>query len=414
MVDAVINRIEKFLNLQSSAGIVLMAAAALALIASNVPGLREIYASLLSTGMSIEVGDFEINKPLLLWINDGLMASFFFLIGLEIKREVMRGELSTRQQATLPLFAAVGGVAAPALIYAGFNWGNAATIDGWAIPAATDIAFALGVLSLLGPRAPMSWKILLLAIAIIDDLSAIVIIAIFYTSNLSLEALGLGLAGFAALYALNRARIMKVIPYVLIGTFVWVCVLKSGVHATLAGVVTGLMIPIDGREKDDPSPLETLEHDLHPWVAFLVLPVFAFANAGVSFAGMSAGALTGSVPLGVGLGLLIGKPLGVVGMAALALVIGAARMPEGMNWKSLFGVGCLTGIGFTMSLFIGSLAFDSPALMNEVRLGVLLGSIAAGLLGFFILRSVAPAGAESAGQKESAVSRSASSASCHK
>ncbi len=407
MVDAVINRIEQFLKLQSSAGLVLMAAAALALIASNAPGLSALYDMLLTTRMVIAIGDFDIDKPLLLWINDGVMASFFFLIGLEIKREVMRGELSTRAQATLPLFAAVGGVAAPALIYAGLNWGDPTAIKGWAIPAATDIAFALGVLSLLGPRAPASWKILLLAIAIIDDLSAIVIIAIFYTANLSVEALGLALVGVAGLFALNRARITKIIPYVLIGTFIWVCVLKSGVHATLAGVVTGLMIPIDGREKDDPSPLETLEHDLHPWVAFLVLPIFAFANAGVSFAGMSADALTASVPLGVALGLLIGKPVGVVAMAALALAIGAASMPVGTNWRSLIGVGCLTGIGFTMSLFIGSLAFDSAERMNEVRLGVLIGSIASGLAGFALLWGMAKSRHHAAEERESAASHGA-------
>lgn len=361
-----------------------MFAALLALFANNT-FLSPLYGALLSTPVVVQIGALEIAKPLVLWINDGLMAIFFFLVGLEIKREVMQGELSSFDKAALPIFAAIGGMAAPALIYASFNWGDPETIRGWAIPAATDIAFALGILALLGARAPVSLKIFLLAVAIIDDLGAIVIIALFYTADLSLTALGLAAAGFVGLLALNMLGIKRVTPYVLIGAFMWVCVLKSGVHATLAGVLTALVIPMQGRTPEAQSPLHRVEHDLHPWVAFMVLPIFAFANAGVSFQGLSLGAILAPVPLGIALGLFLGKPIGVVAMSWLAVKAGITRLPSSMGWPQLVGVSCLTGVGFTMSLFIGGLAFDSADKLNEVRIGVLMGSVLSGVTGYLLL-----------------------------
>lgn len=361
-----------------------MFAALLALFANNT-FLSPLYSALLSTPVVVQIGALEIAKPLVLWINDGLMAIFFFLVGLEIKREVLQGELSSFDKAALPIFAAIGGMAAPALIYASFNWGDPETIRGWAIPAATDIAFALGILALLGTRAPVSLKIFLLAVAIIDDLGAIVIIAIFYTADLSLSALGLAAVGFAGLVALNMFGIKRITPYVLLGAFMWVCVLKSGVHATLAGVLTALAIPMQGRTPESQSPLHRVEHDLHPWVAFMVLPIFAFANAGVSFQGLSLGAILAPVPLGIALGLYLGKPIGVVAMSWLAVKAGITKLPSSMGWPQLVGVACLTGVGFTMSLFIGGLAFDSADKLNEVRIGVLMGSILSGITGYLLL-----------------------------
>ncbi len=383
----IVAKIQDFLRLEASAGIILMIAALLALFANNT-FLSEYYGALLSTPVAIQIGALEIAKPLLLWINDGLMAIFFFLVGLEIKREVLEGELSTLDKAALPIFAAIGGMAVPALIYASLNFSNPETISGWAIPAATDIAFALGILALLGARAPVSLKIFLLAVAIIDDLGAILVIALFYTADLSLTALGLALVGFAGLITLNRLGVTKITPYVLIGAVIWVCVLKSGVHATLAGVLTALTIPMTGRAGKTQCPLHRVEHDLHPWVAFLVLPIFAFANAGVSFEGVSFASLIAPVPLGIALGLFVGKQVGVFGLSYLAVTSGLAKLPEGLGWRHMYGVACLTGVGFTMSLFIGGLAFDSAEMLNDVRLGVLTGSIASGLVGYFVLRSV--------------------------
>ena len=380
----IVARMQDFLRLESSAGLLLILAAALAMVASNT-ALASGYDGLLSTMVAIQVGAYDISKPLLLWINDGLMAVFFFLVGLEIKREVLEGELSTFDKAALPIFAAIGGMAAPALIYAGFNWTNPVTISGWAIPAATDIAFALGFLALAASRAPVSLKILLLAIAIIDDLGAIAIIALFYTANLSMTALMFAAAGIVALFILNRFGVKSAAPYVLVGAVVWVFVLKSGVHATLAGVVTALFIPMSGKTKDSQSPLHRLEHSLHPWVAFMVLPIFAFANAGLSFKGITLEAMLSPVPLGVALGLFIGKPVGVLTMSFLATRSGLARLPADISWPQLAGVAWLTGIGFTMSLFIGGLAFDNAALLNEVRLGVIAGSIASAIAGCMII-----------------------------
>ena len=380
----IVARMQDFLRLESSAGLLLILAAALAMVASNT-ALASGYDGLLSTMVAIQVGAYDISKPLLLWINDGLMAVFFFLVGLEIKREVLEGELSTFDKAALPIFAAIGGMAAPALIYAGFNWTNPVTISGWAIPAATDIAFALGFLALAASRAPVSLKILLLAIAIIDDLGAIAIIALFYTANLSMTALMFAAAGIVALFILNRFGVKSAAPYVLVGAVVWVFVLKSGVHATLAGVVTALFIPMSGKTKDSQSPLHRLEHSLHPWVAFMVLPIFAFANAGLSFKGITLEAMLSPVPLGVALGLFLGKPVGVLTMSFLATRSGLARLPADISWPQLAGVAWLTGIGFTMSLFIGGLAFDNAALLNEVRLGVIAGSIASAIAGCMII-----------------------------
>lgn len=381
----IVNKIQDFLKLETSAGFVLMAVALLALIANNSP-LSGLYSGFLSTPVEIQFGAFEIAKPLLLWINDGLMAIFFFLVGLEIKNEVMEGELSTFDKAALPLFAAIGGILAPAAIFAFLNWTDPIAIQGWAIPAATDIAFALGVLALVGSRVPVSLKILLLAVAIIDDLAAIIIIAIFYTQDLSIVALGWGGMGTIGLFILNRMGVMRITPYALIGVFVWACVLKSGVHATLAGVITALAIPLKAKDPNNSSPLHRAEHGLHIWVAFLILPLFAFANAGVSLKGVSFADLMAPLPLGIALGLFAGKQIGVFCFSWLAVKIGLANLPEGTNWCQIYGIACLTGVGFTMSLFIGTLAFDGDSLLNSVRLGVLMGSIASGVLGFVLLR----------------------------
>jgi Na+:H+ antiporter, NhaA family len=353
-------------------------------------GLRPFYDAWLATPIVVQAGAFEIAKPLVLWVNDGLMAVFFFMVGLEIKREVIKGQLSTFDQAALPLAAAVGGMALPALVFVAFNAGNAATIDGWAIPAATDIAFALGILALLGTRAPLALKVFLLAIAIIDDLGAIVIIALFYTADLSVASLLIGGAGLAVLVAFNRLGVASVAAYVLVGLVVWVGVLKSGVHATLAGVLVALTIPMQARHGGHVhSPLEHLIHGLHPWVAFMILPIFAFANAGVAVAGLSLADLASPLPLGIALGLFVGKQIGVLGFTWLAVRSRLCRLPRGVDWAQIYGVACLCGVGFTMSLFIGTLAFDDAALMDGVRLGVLMGSSLSAVVGYLVLRGVA-------------------------
>jgi Na+:H+ antiporter, NhaA family len=398
-------RIQNFLKLESSAGILLMIAALMALIASNSM-LSGLYGGFLTTPVVVQVGALEIAKPLLLWINDGLMAVFFFLIGLEIKREILEGELSSFDKAALPLIAAIGGMAGPALVYVLINWSTPETMNGWAIPAATDIAFALGVLMLLGRSVPTSLKVFLLAIAIIDDLGAITVIALFYTSDLSTTALGLAAVGLASLIVLNRSGVKTITPYALIGLFIWVCVLKSGVHATLAGVLTALAIPIHGKTKEAQSPLHKLEHGLHPWIAFGVLPIFAFANAGVSLTGLSLEDLAAPITLGVAAGLFIGKQIGVFGATFLAVKAGIARRPEGTNWAHIYGVACLTGIGFTMSLFIGMLAFDARDSLDQVRIGVLAGSILSAIAGVVALKLAArmtvQSGATSATQADGA------------
>ena len=386
-MNILLSRIQNFIRLESSAGLVLIFMTVLALFAAN-SAFAPFYNGFLDTNVRFGVGGFELSKPALLWINDGLMAIFFFLVGLEIKREVLAGELASLDKAILPVLAAIGGMAGPALIYVWFNLENVQALRGWAIPAATDIAFALGVLALLGSRVPLALKVFLLAIAIIDDLGAIVIIAIFYSSELSVNALTLSMLAFACAVALNRMGVRKFTPYLILGVFMWVCVLKSGVHATLAGVLLALTIPLKAEDGED-AVLHRIEHGLHPWVAFLILPVFAFANAGVALRGLSVSDLMEPLPLGIAAGLVVGKQIGVFGVTWAAVKLGLVRLPAGVNWVHIYGVACLTGIGFTMSLFIGSLAFDGAEMMNSVRLGVLCGSVVSATLGFIVLRFLA-------------------------
>jgi len=376
--------IGEFLRLEAAGGIILVIAAVVALVWANTPA-ASAYFSLLDTPLAVRVGALNIAKPLLLWINDGLMAIFFLLVGLEIKREVLQGELSSARQAALPGIAALGGMIVPALVYVVFNWGNAIALRGWAIPTATDIAFALGVLALLGNRVPASLKIFLLAVAIIDDLAAIIIIAMFYTAELSLLALALAFVGVAALVVLNTLAVTRIAPYILVGVFIWVCVLKSGVHATLAGVAVGLAMPLRIGDATGDAPLERLEHSIHPWVTYGILPIFAFANAGVSLAGIAPSTALGPLPLGIALGLFIGKQVGVLGVSWLAIRLKLASLPDQATWAHLYGVALLTGIGFTMSLFIGTLAFPDPAFGASVRIGVLAGSVASALCAYAVL-----------------------------
>ena len=380
-----VSMLRAFLDNSASGGLVLMAAAALALLVANSP-LGPTYSAALAT----YIGPLS----LLHWINDALMAVFFLLVGLEIKREVLDGQLSSWSRRILPGVAAAGGMVVPALIFAAFNWNDPNTLRGWAIPAATDIAFALGVLALLGSRVPTSLKVFLTALAIIDDLGAVVIIALFYTGDLSTLDLGLAAALLAALVAMNRLGVMRLLPYLLLGALLWFFVLRSGVHATIAGVLLAFTIPLrpaPARPDDmQGSPLHRLEHGLHGWVAFLIIPIFGFANAGVSFSGITAAALLDHLTLGVALGLLVGKLVGVFGSAWLTIRLGFADLPMGATTAQLLGVSLLCGIGFTMSLFIGMLAFATdPLLQDEVKIGILCGSILAGLLGWAVLR-IAP------------------------
>ncbi|MBW3168203.1 Na+/H+ antiporter NhaA [Qipengyuania flava] len=380
-------RLRAFIASESAGGIILIAAAALALAIANSPLLPD-YQKLLSTPVAFSAGSLvAIDKPLLLWINDGLMALFFFLIGLEVKREIVTGQLRSWKQASLPIIAAIGGMAIPAIVFVALNLCSPENLRGWAIPAATDIAFALGLLALLGSRVPVALKALLLAIAIIDDIGAIAIIAIFYTENMNLAALALALIPAAAMLLLNRAGVARTIPYFLFAALLWICVLKSGVHATLAGVVTALFVPIATGEE---RPLERLEHALHPWVAFLILPIFAFANAGVSFAGAGLDALLAPLSLGIAAGLVIGKQLGIFGACWLAVKAGWARLPEGVSFRHVYGLSCLAGIGFTMSLFIGNLAFADPQQIAAVKFGVLGGSLVSAITGIVVLRFASP------------------------
>ena len=380
-------RLRAFIASESAGGIILIVAAALALAIANSPLLPD-YQKLLSTPVAFSAGSLvAIDKPLLLWINDGLMALFFFLIGLEVKREIVTGQLRSWKQASLPIIAAIGGMAIPAIVFVALNLGSPENLRGWAIPAATDIAFALGLLALLGSRVPVALKALLLAIAIIDDIGAIAIIAIFYTENMNLAALALALIPAAAMLLLNRAGVARTIPYFLFAALLWICVLKSGVHATLAGVVTALFVPIATGEE---RPLERLEHALHPWVAFLILPIFAFSNAGVSFAGAGLDALLAPLSLGIAAGLVIGKQLGIFGACWLAVKAGWARLPEGVGFRHVYGLSCLAGIGFTMSLFIGNLAFADPQQIAAVKFGVLGGSLVSAITGIVVLRFASP------------------------
>ncbi len=376
---------QAFFKHEAAGGVILIAAAALALILANSQ-LSWLYDGLLNTPVIVQVGALGIDKPLLLWINDGLMAIFFFLVGLEIKREVIDGQLSSVDKAVLPVMAAVGGMIAPAAIYILLNQSNPQALQGWAIPAATDIAFALGVLALLGSRVPVALKIFLLALAIIDDLGAIIIIALFYTSQLSLSVLAIAAVGVAVLAYLNVSGVRRTAPYLVTGLIIWVCVLKSGVHATLAGVVIALFIPLRGGKDEDVAPLMAIEHGLAPWVAFGVMPIFAFANAGVSLQGLSFSDIFGPIPLGIAAGLFLGKQIGIMGFVWASIRLGISRLPDGVTWPQIYGVSVLAGIGFTMSLFIGTLAFSDPGHAAAVRIGVLTGSTASALVGYLILR----------------------------
>ncbi|HFD80369.1 MAG TPA: Na+/H+ antiporter NhaA [Gammaproteobacteria bacterium] len=379
--------IREFLRAESASGILLILAALVAMILANSPFL-DLYRALLDLPIHLRIGAFEIAKPALLWINDGLMAVFFFLIGLELKREFIEGELSDARKIALPALGAIGGMAMPALIYLLVNRGDPAAVSGWAIPAATDIAFALGILALLGDRVPTQLKIFLVSLAIFDDIGAIIIIAFFYTADLSLNALATALACVLVLAFLNWRGVMRTSLYLAVGLVMWASVLKSGIHATLAGVVLALFIPIAEDPANGISPLRHLEHDLHASVSLLILPLFAFVNAGVPLQGMSAEQILGPVPVGIALGLVLGKQLGVFGLCWIGIRLGIARLPQNVNWLQLYGVAILCGVGFTMSLFIGSLAFegaDSPYLHQD-RIGILGGSLVSALLGYFWLR----------------------------
>jgi len=376
--------LKKFIESKTAPGVILCLSAVLALIFANSP-LNHFYEGFKNLPVLLQVGSFSIDKPLLLWINDGLMAIFFLLIGLEIKRELIEGHLSDYRQALLPAIAALGGLVVPALIYSYFNWGDPIAIQGWAIPSATDIAFALGVLLMLGDRVPASLKICLVAVAIIDDLAAVIIIALFYTADISLISLSLSFIGLSIALLLNLKGVTKIGPYVLLGIFVWACVLKSGVHATLAGVALGLIIPLRVENSKGESPLKVMEHSLHSFVAFVVLPVFAFANAGLSFSGVTIEKLLNPVTIGIALGLFVGKQAGVMIATFIGYRLSLCRLPEGVTWTQFYGMALLTGIGFTMSLFIGTLAFTDIEMATPVRLGVLIGSILSALAGVAVL-----------------------------
>ena len=386
-----VNRIRAFLELEAAGGIVLAVAAVLAMIVANSP-LHDIYHAFIHAPVVVQIGQFVIAKDAHHWINDGLMAVFFFLVGLELKREALVGELSDIKQILLPAICAVGGMLVPALVYTALNHADSTVMAGWAIPTATDIAFAIGVLSLLGSRVPNALKVFLVSIAIFDDLGAIIIIALFYTSELSLVSLGVAAVCLPFLFLLNRLNVVRLTPYILTGAVLWAAMLKSGVHATLAGVLLAFFIPL--RDKHDPehSPLEELEHDLHNTVAFGILPLFAFANAGISLAGTSVGALVHGVPLGIVLGLFIGKQIGVLLPVVVMTKLGLAKLPSGTNLKQIYGVSMLCGIGFTMSLFVSGLAFGGVPEGYDPRLGIILGSLISGVCGYLYLRKVIPDG----------------------
>jgi Na+:H+ antiporter, NhaA family len=376
------SRLKQFIDHEATGGLVLALAAVFAILLVNF-GLSEEYQRLLSERVTVGIGAFTLDKSLHHFINDGLMAVFFFLVGLEIKREAVEGNLSSISQIILPAAAAIGGIVVPSGIYAFINWGNAATMPGWAIPAATDIAFALGALALMGNRVPLSLKVFLLTLATFDDLAAIVIIALFYSAELSTFALSGAAICIATLFIMNRTGVARTGLFILVGLVMWLCVLKSGVHATLAGVALGLLMPL--YRKDGSSPVHELEHSIHPYVKWLILPLFAFANAGLPLSGFSLDSLTQQLPLGITLGLAAGKPIGIMLVCGALVFFGWAKLPDGANWKSMFGVSCLAGIGFTMSLFIGSLAFNDAALEAQARVGIIMGSVISIAIGLAIL-----------------------------
>ena len=369
----------------AAGGVLLVIAAVIAMVMAN-SALSGLYEGVLGVPVTVAIGTFEIAKPLLLWINDGLMAIFFFLVGLEVKRELLEGHLSSPDQVILPGIAAVAGIAVPAIIYYAMNPEGVAA-NGWAIPSATDIAFALGVFSLFGKSLPPSLKLFLLSVAIIDDIGAIIIIALFYSSDLSTLSLTVAMTGLVILFVLNRLSVRSVAAYLVVGIVVWAAVLKSGVHATLAGFAIAWFIPLKLENESGHPMLKQMEHSTQPWVAFLILPVFAFANAGVSFAGVTMENFLNPITLGIALGLFVGKQIGVFGSSWLAVKCGLARLPEGANWTQLYGVSLLCGIGFTMSLFVGTLAFENQdaAYMHSVKIGVLLGSLLSAILASFVI-----------------------------
>ena len=398
---SLVRAFDRFFKHDAAGGVVLMLSALLALIIAN-SSLSAGYHEVLLKKFSVLLDGEGLSKPLILWINDGLMAIFFFLIGLELKREMLEGKLKNPSDVVLPGMAAVGGMIAPALIYLALNWSDPVTRGGWAIPAATDIAFAVGVLALLGKRVPAALKIFLLTLAILDDLGAILIIALFYTSDLHLDYLFLALAPLAGLYWLHRTGTHRIAPIVLLGTILWVLVLKSGVHATLAGVITAFFVPL--KDKYGKSPLHSLEHGLTPYVLFLIVPIFAFSNAGVVLKGLTFNDLFSDLPLGIVGGLVIGKQLGVFLVTFLLVKLGLARLPQGVTWMHIYGLACLAGIGFTMSLFIGGLSFTDQLHMNEVRLGVLAGSAISAVLGYTVLRFFSGQADEAAEPETAAIS----------
>ncbi|EKT53596.1 Na+/H+ antiporter NhaA [Providencia sneebia] len=381
--------IRKFLKLEASGGMLIIIAAIMALIMANSP-LHPFYQQFLDIPISVKISALELDKPLILWINDFLMAIFFLVVGLEVKRELLEGSLAGRDKAIFPAIAALGGMLFPALIYLLFNASDEITRQGWAIPAATDIAFALGVMALLGKRVPTELKVFLLALAIIDDLGVIVIIAFFYTSSVSFLALGLAALSIITLCFMNWRRVENTAAYLVVGLILWVCILKSGVHATLAGVIVGFLIPLKG--SDGTKPSEELEHVLHPWVAYLILPIFAFANSGVKLGGITLDGLTGMLPLGVAAGLVLGKPLGIFLFSWGSVKLGFAKLPASINLRQIFAVSVLCGIGFTMSIFITGLSFDGldESYSTYSRVGILLGSTLSAFLGYFLLKAVLP------------------------
>ena len=375
----------KFFKLKTAPGILLFVAAIVAILVEN-SFLSDLYSKLLHSSININIYNFSIEKDLHHWINDGLMAIFFLLIGLEIKRELVQGHLSTREQFSLPAVAAIGGITIPAIIYISLNFGNEVTTNGWAIPTATDIAFALGVVTLLGNRIPISLKVTLVAIAIIDDLIAIIIIASFYASDLSINYLFFAAIATFILFVLNNRKINNLSPYVILGILLWMFVLKSGIHASLAGVLLAQFIPMKPKDTSAHSPLYKLEHSIEPWVNFIILPIFAFANAGVSFSGMKLNLLWDPVTLGIILGLFFGKQIGVMLFTYLGSILKICKLPSDISWAQYYGLSLVTGIGFTMSLFIGSMAFTDPEYQTSVRLGVLIASLLAGIFGYLTLR----------------------------
>ncbi|MDE3933857.1 Na+/H+ antiporter NhaA [Glaesserella parasuis] len=382
-----IQHIRKFLQLESASGILLLAFAMLAMLFANTP-LKDLYFDFLSMPVSIQIGLFSIHKPLLMWVNDGFMAVFFVLIGLEVKREMMVGAISSYQRAIFPAIGALGGMIVPALVFTLINSDSPEFQQGWAIPMATDIAFALGVLGLLGKRVPFALKIFLLALAIIDDLGAIVVIAIFFSHELSTTALISAVIAITALIIMNRMRVTAICAYMVVGLILWASVLKSGVHATLAGVIIGFCVPLKGKNGEE--PLAHFEHILAPWCSFVILPLFAFSNAGVSLAGMSLSAFFSPLTMGVALGLLVGKTLGVFSFSFLAVKLGIAQLSEGINFKQIFAVSVLCGIGFTMSMFLAGLAFGGDEadgqFISLARLGILIGSGISAVLGYYLLK----------------------------